>query len=102
LSNINIWTTINTLLALCGAIAIVGGAWTIIKRCLAPAFKLTKKVDSLENKVLANCRLLEEIAMFNKMLCRSMVVLLDHSITGNGIEKVKEIKSEMQNYLIDK
>ena len=38
----------------------------------------------------------------NQMLCKSMLALLDHEITKNSIEKLKKVKTEMQNYLIEK
>ena len=106
------WTIselIDRLLAACGAISIFGGAFIVIRRWLNPAFKFRKRVDDLEKKQKAQemCnegtnKLLEEIVNTNKLLCRSMIVLLDHSITGNGIENIKQVKSDLLNYLTEK
>ena len=39
---------VQTLLSICGAISIVGGAGAIIIKAVAPAFKLSKRVTQLE------------------------------------------------------
>lgn len=37
-----------TLLSICGAVSIVGGAGAIIVKVIKPAFKLSKRVEQLE------------------------------------------------------
>ena len=92
----------NKILAVCGGIAIVGGAFAILRKWMNPAFEMVTRVEALEKCNESNGKLLEEIVQTNKMLCKSQIVLLDHEITGNGVEKIKEIKNEIQNYLIEK
>jgi len=98
----DIMIMVSTFLSICGGIAIIGGAGVVIRKWLNPAFKIAERVETLEKHDITNSELLEEIVKTNKMLCRCMVILLDHEITGNSIEKIKEIKNEMQTYLIEK
>lgn len=38
----------------------------------------------------------------NRVLCECMLALLNHEITGNSIEKMKESRDKMEKYLIRK
>ena len=38
----------------------------------------------------------------DKMICKTQLAMLDHFITGNGIEKLKQVKTERQDYIINK
>jgi septal ring factor EnvC (AmiA/AmiB activator) len=96
-------------LAACGAATVIAAAVAAVRRLFNPAFSIRKRVRALEekDKNQQQCnkdvnQLLEEIAETNKLLCRSMMVLLDHSITGNGIEDIKKVKSSLVNYLAEK
>lgn len=37
-----------------------------------------------------------------KALCRGILALLNHEITGNSVEKLKEARANIDEYLIDK
>ena len=36
-----------------------------------------------------------------RMICKSLLVIMNHEITGNGIEKLKDQQEELQRFLID-
>ena len=36
----------------------------------------------------------------DRMLLRCMLVIINHDITGNGIDKLKETRDELNEYLI--
>lgn len=38
----------------------------------------------------------------NEVICKCMLALTDHELTGNGQEQLKKAKEEMHNYLISK
>lgn len=99
----------NKFLAACGAITIIAAAVAAVKHLFRPAISIRERVAALEQKDEKQQQqnrdtneLLEEIVETNKLLCRSMMVLLDHSITGNGIENIKQVKSELVQYLTEK
>lgn len=87
-----------TILELCSIIIAIGGAGAVLARWLSPGFKLAKRVDKLEIAVSA----MTDIKEMNSMLCRGMMSLIEHELTGNGIDKLKTVKNEIQDYLIDR
>jgi len=99
----------NKFLAACGAVTIIAAAVAAVKHLFRPAISIRERVAALEQKDEKQQQqnrdtneLLEELVETNKLLCRSMMVLLDHSITGNGIENIKQVKSELVQYLTEK
>lgn len=85
--------TLTDLLWLAGAICTLAAAWKIIVN--NPVSTHGKKIEELEKRS-------KESSETERMLCKCMLALLDHEITGNGIEHMKQIKSEMQTHIIEK
>ena len=44
----------------------------------------------------------KELKEMSKMICKGQLVLMEHEITGNSIDKLKDAKGEMQTFLIEK
>ena len=98
-------------LAIAGAIITLGGATTVIKRWWTNSKgmknqeeinKLDKRVENVEFKTQRLERHQDEQEEFAKIMCNSMLALLNHSITGNNIAKLKEAEEEIKQYLINK
>lgn len=53
-------------------------------------------LDSLD----ADNRRLNNVEGSDRMLLRCMLVIINHDITGNGIDKLKETRDELNEYLI--
>lgn len=85
-----------------GIITAAGGATGVIIKLLSPYHKLKKRVSRHDDLLENDNNRLKEIEESNRHICRAMLVLLDHEITGNSIEKLKSAKTEMQEYLIDR
>ncbi|MCD2493322.1 CTP synthase [Lacrimispora sp. NSJ-141] len=98
----NLSITIKTILTVMGIITAAGGAIGVIIKVLSPYNRLKKRVSKHDDLLENDNNRLKEIEESNKHICKSMLVLLDHEITGNSIEKLKNAKSEMQEYLINK
>ena len=99
------------ILAIAGAIVTLGGATAVIKRWLGSSKgmknqeeinKLDKRVENVEFKTKKLERHQDEQEEFTKIMCNSMLALLNHSITGNNIAKLKEAEEEIKQYLINK
>ena len=108
---IDINTLILTILALAGAIITLGGATAVLKRWWTNSKgmkneekinKLDKRVENVEFKTQSLEHHQNEQAEFTKIMCNSMLALLNHSITGSSVEKLKEAEEEIQQYLINK
>ena len=90
------------ILGVAGGIAVLFNAIKIIGNCVSPITDIKKKVEKHDVLLDNDHKRLTSIEQTNKMICKSLVALLDHEITGNGIDKLKTTKAEMQNYLIEK
>lgn len=99
------------ILAVAGLITAIGGATSVLKRWWTNSKsmknqeqinKLDKRVENVEEKTteLENHQKANE--EFTKIMCNSMLALLNHSITGNNITKLKEAEEEIKQYLINK
>jgi len=88
------------ILKICGAIAIIGAALAVVKKWIAPAIKLNKRVIDIESQQEKDSNTIKEIKELNGLLCRGMMCLIEHEVTGNGINNLKDVKADMQNYLI--
>lgn len=93
---------VQTLLSICGAISIIGGAGAIIIKVVAPAFKLSKRVTQLEVYNEKDYKRLQSLEEMQKQQSKCLAAMLNHTITGNGIENMKKIRDELLENIIDK
>jgi len=99
------------IMAVAGLITAIGGATAVLKRWWTNSKgmknqeqinKLDKRVENVELKTQRLERHQDEQEEFTKIMCNSMLALLNHSITGNNIAKLKEAEEEIKQYLINK
>ena len=90
------------IMGFCSLVAALWGIWLIVKEIKKPGSDLKKKVE--EHDRLLNCdnNRLREIEESNRMMLQSLLVIINHNITGNGIEKMKETRDQLQEFLINK
>lgn len=43
---------------------------------------------------------IEELEKSNKIILQTLLALLNHNIDGNGVEGMKSIRKELENYLV--
>lgn len=94
--------TSNQILWICGFIAGLWGIYKIIVEIRKPSEDLKQKVESHEEKLNKDKQRLDDIDQSNKLILNSMLVIINHEITGNGIENMKKARDELQEYLINK
>ena len=110
---------VGAIAAVCGCITAVGAVVllivTIIKKAKAPNDKQNERLaghdnrlDALERVVSRHDELFEndlrrflKIESGNRIVQRSILALLSHSIDGNDKESLRKAKQELQNYLIE-
>lgn len=105
--------TINlqTLIAWLAFIGVLGGAIVYIKKgagpILAPFRRMESKVKNHEQylhndkeKLEEHDKAIKEISEDNKVICKALLLLMEHAVTGNSVEKLKKGKQELQEYLI--
>lgn len=92
---------INTILAICGGVSIVGGAIAMIWKMVNPAVKLGKRVAVLEEKADSDYASIEDIKSAQSLLCQGMIAMIDAQLSGNNVENLKKTKDSMIKYLAD-
>lgn len=93
---------IQLFLSICGGISIVGGACAVIWKVIAPAWNLNKRVVNVEQRDSEIFERLKTVEDMQKVQSRCLAAMLDHMITGNGIEHMKDIKDDLLTSIIDK
>ena len=94
--------TSNQIMGFCALVASLWGLWKIVKEWKKPSDDLKSTVEKHDALLDNDNRRLKEIEDSNSMIPQCLLVLITHSITGNGIEKMKDIREELQDFLISK
>lgn len=94
--------TSNQILGFCVFVTSVWGIWKIVKEAKKPNDDLKNTVAKHDILLDNDNRRLKEIEDSNKMVLQCLLVIINHDITGNGIDKMKEARDELQNFLITK
>ncbi len=94
--------TVEGFLWICGAVVLVGGAAAIIAKVFAPFQKLKERVDALEKRFDGDHKELQKVEVGIEKICKCTLAITDHELTGNSVDKLREAKDEMQDYLIQK
>lgn len=100
--------TFQTLLAIFGAITAIAAGSSAIAKMFSPFKELQKTVREHgerlrkgDEKFDAMEELMTKQLATQRMICKSLLVIMNHEITGNGIEKLKDQQEELQRFLID-
>ena len=93
---------IQMLLSICGGISIIGAAVKLIFTALSPYKKLVTKVDDHEELLKKDNERLKRIEESNKLLVKGQMVLIEHLVTGDHIDKLEETQKELQDYLVNR
>lgn len=94
--------TASQVLAICAFISALWGVWKIVKEIKKPNDDLHAAVEKHEALLNKDNQRLKEVEDSNRMTLRCLAVILNHEITGNSIDKMKEMRDELQEYLIKK
>ena len=93
---------LSDLIGLCGVITALWGVYKIYVELMKPSRELKKKVELHDTYLENDKQSITEIQESNKIMCKCMLVLINHEITGNGIDKMKSMRDELNDYLIEK
>lgn len=94
--------TADHVLVFCSIATGVFGVWKIIKELRKPKEDLKAKVEEHEQYLNINHGRLKDVEASNKMILQCLLVIINHDITGNGIDRLKSTRDELQEYLINK
>ena len=86
-------------LSICGGVSIVGGAAAVIFKWIAPAFRLNKRVEILEDHDKRDFETLKRIAERDSLILEVLSTMLDSQISGNNVEELKKQNRSSQSIL---
>lgn len=103
----DIQVTFSTILSILGAAAVIASGVRAIMQAFSPFKKLTERIDTCEERLgqhdmyLGNDKkAIEEIRNMARENLRVNLALLNHFIDGNGVQKMKELREEIQDRII--
>lgn len=88
-----------------GVLALIGSIYTVykfFKELDKPREDKFKQIEENTKNLEEDNKRLNELESSNKMILQCLLVILNHDITGNGIENMKKTRDELQEYLVHK
>lgn len=96
----NFTITTDQIIWFCTFVGLLWGLLKIVKEAKKPNDELKAKVEKNERHLDNDNKRLQEIENSNQMILKSLLVIINHDITGNGVEKMKTARTELEEYLI--
>lgn len=94
--------TSDQIIGFCSLVALIWGTWKIVKELKKPSDDLKAKVEKHEELLNSDNERLKDIEDSNKKMLQCLLVIINHDITGNGIEQMKAARDDLQEFLINK
>lgn len=94
--------TSDQILGLCAFITALFGVYKIIKELRKPSDDLKAKVENHDRLLDSDNKRLKEVEESNRLILQSLLVIVNHEISGNGIEGMKKTRDELQEYLVNR
>lgn len=86
----------------CSFIAALWGLWKIVREVRKPSDDIKSKLEQHDKFLDSDNKRLKEIEESNHLVLQCLLVLINHNITGNGIDKMKEARDQLQDFLINR
>lgn len=83
-------------------IVLIGNAVKTFKDWKKPADDLAQWRRDVDAKLDSDNKRLKALEEGNKMVCKGVIALMNHEITGNSVEKLKQTQEEMTKYLVER
>lgn len=95
----NITFNVHDIMVLLGLIASIWAVYKIIKELSEPRKALEKQVDTLELWHREDHHRIKEMEEQQKLILKSLYLLIEHEVTGNGITDFKSIKTDIERII---
>lgn len=86
----------------CGFVTAIWGFLKIIKEVKKPSEDLKKQVEQNTFHLDNDNKRIKDLEETNKLILQCLLVSINHDITGNGVDEMKELRDKIQTYLITK
>ena len=94
--------SLNALLQVSAILVSLATGAGIIMKILAPGVKAIKQTKTNREDIVEIKDEVHEMHGFEHVICETLLVLVDHEITGNSIENLKKQKAALNKYLISR
>ena len=90
------------LLVLAAAVVLIGNMIKTLGAWLNPIKSIVEKVDEHETKLQNDDERITKQESDMQMMLKCMLVLMNHDIDGNGVDKLKSTRDELQEYITNR
>lgn len=87
---------------LLGFVASIWGVYKIIKDIYTPYKLRNKEIEKNTEYLRRDDKRIKDLEDSHAMIYECLLVMLNHEITGNGVDKMKQVRDEMQEFIINK
>ena len=95
----NLTFNVHDIMVLLGLIASIWAVYKIIKELSEPRKALEKQVDTLELWHREDHQRIKVMEEQQKLILKSLYLLIEHEVTGNGITDFKSIKTDIERII---
>ena len=95
----NLTFNVHDIIILLSLIASIWAVYKIIKELSEPRKALEKQVDTLEKWYKEDHQRTKEMEERQKLILKSLYLLIEHEVTGNGITDFKSIKTDIERII---
>lgn len=92
--------TMTTILAFCAILVAIWSAYKVIKEARQPSEERLKRLSDVEEHLDNDNKRLKDLEEATKLNLKAQLAIIDHLTTGNHTEQLKDVKTEIQDYLI--
>ena len=92
--------TMTTLLAFCAIMVAIWSAYKVIKEAKQPSEDRLKRLEDVEEHLDNDNKRLKDLEKASRLSLKAQLAILDHLTTGNHTEQLKDVRLEIQNYLL--
>lgn len=95
----NLTFNIHDIMVLLGLVTAVWGVYKITVEIAEPRKALEKQVNTLENWHKDDHQRIKHMEDIQKLTLKTLYLLVEHEVTGNGITDFKDIKAEIERII---
>lgn len=93
---------LDKLLVIASAVVLLGNMIKTLGVWLNPIKKLVEDVNEHEEKLKRDDKRITQQDSDMQMMLKCMFVLMNHDIDGNGVDKLKSTRDELQEYITNR
>ena len=90
-----------TVLAIGGAIVLAGNVGAVIYKVIKPSFDIRKDIHDLKQHDKKDFEQIQMLQDMSRAQCKMLLVIIDHMIDGNHVDKMKKTREEIIDLITD-